>query len=129
MDHHLQSLKRKTTANNDVESWQKYAMALERIIGGEELEPEFVLCFSTLVCPDCNADLTTVDSIAIRAAVEGLGTLGGALLSCLEEDGKLVDVNDIVAKGLVSGVDCSECWLNLEEYEGSLRKEKENNLP
>ena len=75
---------------------------------------EFSHRYSITKCPDCGADLTAKHSVRFNADGDGLAA---SVSSNLTADGELVDVYQLIAKGLHTGSVCSKCELPLDEYE------------
>lgn len=71
--------------------------------------------YSVRECPECGRDLTAPGSVIIETYEEGEGH--NYLLSRLNKDGELEDVNDVIEDGLHSDTLCAVCNEPLNDYE------------
>ncbi len=66
-------------------------------------------------CPACGAKLTEPESVALGAVVASLEI---EVASRLAEDGRLLDVDDLIENGYHSSTSCMACGEGLADYEG-----------
>ncbi len=65
-------------------------------------------------CPRCKADLTANDSIVMHFIV---ADRPGEAATCLDRDGWLLDIDQVIAQGHHSGTDCRGCGETLDGHE------------
>ena len=71
--------------------------------------------YDVIDCPRCGANLTAQDAAWLVTYDERVGL--GRLLSRLDAEGRLLDVEGAVAAGLHSDTLCRSCGEGLAEYE------------
>jgi len=64
-------------------------------------------------CPKCKADLTKEDAISLVTSAGGVRETP----TRLDEDGDLIDVEDLVANGYHSETRCGSCDKSLVDFE------------
>lgn len=70
--------------------------------------------YSTKTCPACGIALTQPNTVRFETS-DG-DTTTGVYGTCLDNDGFIVDVDDMIAQGLHSGTRC-KCGQPLDGYE------------
>jgi hypothetical protein len=70
-------------------------------------------CYPTK-CPKCNADLTADNAVVIHFIV---ADCPGEVISRLDQDGWLADMDNIIAHGHHSGTGCRGCGEGIDGYE------------
>lgn len=73
--------------------------------------------YNVKVCPECENDLTKPGGVTIETYEDGKGNK--YLPSRLDDNGFVVDVDDVIENGLHSDTLCGSCTDSLNEYEVS----------
>jgi len=89
---------------------------------------EYQHCYPTK-CPKCDADLTVDDTVVLHFITAGQP---GEVASRLDQDGWLMDMDNVIAHGHHSGTNCRPCGERLDGYEidsGVTDKQKRKGKP
>lgn len=101
-------------SSKDPDELEDLADRLQIALVGEQV-PDYSKQYSLITCPKCGNDLTAPDSIVLNF---GVSEADGYRLTCLDENGNLEDVEQLVEMGYHKGTQCAKCHTDLDKYEG-----------